>query len=74
MAQFGLEPGRPDWKSDVVTIILPRKLSSTFGCYPWGKTSNPSLARKKADVFKINGDDDDAFVSANSIGRKPKKL
>ena len=31
-----------------------------FFVYP-GPTSNPSLTWKKADIFKINGDDDDVI-------------
>ena len=41
------------------------KVQLKVGCFTLGQTSiNPSIAWKKADVFKINGDDDDDAVCA----------
>ena len=38
----------------VVKLILSLKVD----CLPWGKCPNLAQPGRKADVFKINGDDD----------------
>ena len=44
-----------NWSSGRVNSC---KVSPSLIVYPAGQMSNPSLEWKKADVFKINGDDD----------------
>ena len=57
------------WIDNCLMEIGPLVVELTFvtmspkvGRLPWGQTFNPSSARKKADIFKINGDDD--FMSS----------
>ena len=43
-------------------LVFELTLKSTkVGCSPWEK--RPTLAWKKADIFKINGDDDETHYN-----------
>ena len=58
----------------VVELTQDYKVSQKAGCLPCPEqTSNPTLARKKADLCKINGDDDDSGDDDDDDEQNPQQ-